>query len=104
MNNREWFDSVYQQLEDDKKARDLSYWESGRMGHRYFIKIKNCSARIESAEIEFWLSGDAFSFLITGEVLSKYDGTEQFEVCPTSIVTRDELILLVRVFCGVTLN
>lgn len=99
MNNKEWFDGVEKQLEDDKKARGVSSRESRKIGSGYFIKLKE-----SQADLGFWLNGDMFSFEIDGEVMSKYDGTEYFEVYPASMVTRDELILLVRIFCGVTLR
>ena len=103
MNNKEWFDGVSQQLEDDKKARGVPWFESheasGRIGSGYYIRLKE-----SAADLRFWLDGDMFTFDINGEVTSKYDGTEEFEVYPASMVTRDELILLVRIFCGVTLR
>lgn len=99
MNNKEWFDGVSQQLEDDRKARGVSWKASGRIGSGYYIKLKE-----SEADFEFWLDGDMFTFDINGEVTSKYDGTEEFEVYPASMVTRDELISLVRIFCGVTLR
>lgn len=99
MNNKEWFDGVEKQLEDDKKARGVSSRESGKIGSGYFIKLKE-----SEADLGFWLNGDLFNFDINGEVTSKYDGTEEFEVYPASMVTRDELILLVRIFCGITLR
>lgn len=103
MNNKEWFDGVGKQLEDDKKARGVSCRESGKNNFGYFINIKE-SQWLNNAEFSFWLNGDMFGFDIIGEVTSKYDGTEEFEVYPASMVTRDELILLVRIFCGVTLR
>lgn len=103
MNNKEWFDGVSQQLEDDRKARGVSSRESGKNIFGYFINIKE-SQWLNNAEFKFWLNGDMFGFDIIGEVTSKYDGTEKFEVYPASMVTRDELILLVRIFCGVTLR
>lgn len=99
MNNKEWFDGVEKQLEDDKKARGVSCRESGKIGSGYFIKLKE-----SEADLAFWLNEDKFAFDIEGEVSSKYDGTESFEVYPASMVTKDELILLVRIFCGVTLR
>lgn len=103
MNNKEWFDGVEKQLEDDKKARGVSWFESheasGRIGSGYYIRLKE-----SAADLRFWLDGDMFAFDINGEIMSKYDGTDEFEVYPASKVTRDELILLVRIFCGVTLR
>ena len=98
MNNKEWFDGVQKQLEDDRKARGVSWLASGRIGSGYYIRLKE-----SEADLGFWLNGDMFSFDINGEITSKYDGTDEFEVYPASLVTRDELILLVRIFCGITL-
>lgn len=99
MNNKEWFDGVQKQLEDDRKARGGSWRESGRIGSGYYIRLKG-----SAADLRFWLDGDMFAFDINGEIMSKYDGTDEFEVYPASKVTREELILLVRIFCGVTLR
>jgi len=93
MNDVEWFDGVEKQLKDSSSGR--------RSGSGYYIRLT-----ASNAEFNFWLTNKSekpFEFLISGEISCRYDGFEDFDVSGDD-VTRDELILLVRIFCGITLH
>lgn len=96
MNDVEWFDGVEKQLKKNRKAS-----ASGRSGSGYYIRLTT-----SDAEFNFWLnpkSEKPFGCNISGEIPCRYQGFEDFQLSGPDL-TRDELILLVRIFCGITLH